>query len=704
MIDPKIHPTIPPVKEITHTLTPPLNHFKEWITRSLTLKLFDPTAPTIIFTDASLTGGASIIFQPETHNKKQILFPITFLSVRFTPTQQRYSTVERELFAVLHALEKGNLLLSSEITIYTDNKGIISIGNSDRNTHPRFTKFLDLLNGHRLKWKYLPGTKNVLADYLSRFGLKDQPELDLDLLQKDAIDLPVATLSSLNLNSTDASPNSTTIDPASSVPLSTDNTNTPEITSNTTPSEQDETEESLDPNYVVDNVNSLTMSQLIQIQTLLSTKETLIPHLFSKVIDKFLYISDLLYINLDLVLYRVVIDNDYIEVATKLHGLYHCTHRVLQLAMNDQKLWNPNSNLLLLDVVKQCPRCETYQKFRDIPIELPEIRRIPVFSRWHLDFAGPLKDKDGYKYFLLAADYTSNLILVKPLREQTFHSVYEIMRAIYAIFGSPHMLITDNGRQFANAIIPQVARSLKLKYYQSSAYHPRGNSKAERSVKMIKEVLKKLDPTFTNWVTNIFVAANIVNNTKMLYGYSPREIAFGLPSENIEVDFQQAVKSLLQKENNETGEQITNQEQAHLSLMSHVKTNDIRLKMTDERIKIRELLKNARKDTDNYVPYTRGEIVYRLRVKKNTFEPTWDGPYHIEEVVAKNTYKLRDRDGKVRKATYDGSKLKPAYSFYGSAIRTAAEYTRVYGDKERKYFLKTLGDIDKYIAKEPKRD
>ncbi|EDO14494.1 Tkp3 protein [Vanderwaltozyma polyspora DSM 70294] len=71
MIDPKIHTTLPHVKEITHTSTPPLNHLKEWIARSLTLKLFDPTAPTVIFSDASLTGGASIIFQPEIHNNKQ---------------------------------------------------------------------------------------------------------------------------------------------------------------------------------------------------------------------------------------------------------------------------------------------------------------------------------------------------------------------------------------------------------------------------------------------------------------------------------------------------------------------------------------------------------------------------------------------------------------------------------------------------------
>ncbi|EDO17436.1 Tkp3 protein, partial [Vanderwaltozyma polyspora DSM 70294] len=301
--------------------------FKQLITRSLTLKLFDPQALTIIFSDASLKGGASIILQPEVHNNKTLLFPISFLSVRFNPTQQRYSTVERELFSVLPALNKGELLLSPDVTVYTDNKGIISIGNSDRNTHPRFTKYLDLVNGHRVKWKYLPGAKNLLADYLSRFGLDDQPYLDLEQLQQFAVDIPTSNLTLLSADSDAETSSTTNPEPSTEAPNS-DNTT--------------------DPDYVIDNVNSLTLSQLLEIQKLLADKISSIPPIFSKIIDRFYYTSGNLYINMDSILFRVVIDKDYMDVATKLHALYHCTHRVLQLAMADEKLWNPNSNLLLL--------------------------------------------------------------------------------------------------------------------------------------------------------------------------------------------------------------------------------------------------------------------------------------------------------------------------------------------------------------------
>ena len=62
----------------------------------------NPQTGTIICTDASLTGAAAVLFQKEIRNGMEYLCHISFHSLRFAKTQQRYSTVERELFAVLH--------------------------------------------------------------------------------------------------------------------------------------------------------------------------------------------------------------------------------------------------------------------------------------------------------------------------------------------------------------------------------------------------------------------------------------------------------------------------------------------------------------------------------------------------------------------------------------------------------------------------
>lgn len=72
-------------------------------------------------------------------------------------------------------------------------------------------------------------------------------------------------------------------------------------------------------------------------------------------------------------------------------------------------------------------------------------------------------------------------------------------------------------------------------------------------------------------------------------------------------------------------------------------------------------------------------------------------PYRIHSRVAKNTYKLITMDGKINAPTYNASKLRPGYSYDGSPIRSAAEYTRVYSDKERKYYIKTLEDLEQFV-------
>lgn len=109
--------------------------------------------------------------------------------------------MERELWAILHTLERAKIMLSPGILLYTDNQGIISIGRSDRVTNLRLTKYLDLLNGFRLEWKHTAGLKNHIADYLNRFGLDDQPMLDTTTWEKLAVNITVDP-DSVNINAT----------------------------------------------------------------------------------------------------------------------------------------------------------------------------------------------------------------------------------------------------------------------------------------------------------------------------------------------------------------------------------------------------------------------------------------------------------------------------------------------------------------------
>ncbi|EDO14451.1 Tkp3 protein [Vanderwaltozyma polyspora DSM 70294] len=362
--------------------------------------------------------------------------------------------------------------------------------------------------------------------------------------------------------------------------------------------------------------------------------------------------------------------------------------------MIQEKFWNPRHAILLLDVIRNCQHCEIYQRFVDLPVELPKMKITPPLIRWHLDFAGPLTTWDDFQYFIIAVDYTSNLTITKPLISPNSNAVTDMILQIYSMFGKPRAIITDNAQAFRSEIVEQEVKRLHLKYYQSSVYNPRGNSKAERTIRMIKKVLIHLEPDLINWPANLYNATNIVNNTKMVYGYAPCEIAF---AKTAHIDYKKYPWAPRQErqwnKRPNTAEHFQEEEQVNLAIFGHKLLHDARKITKDERSKVREMLSKVRTDTQNDVQYIVGDPVYRLRQKNKKHEPTWDGPYTISQQVGNHTYKIKTKNGKESKYTYHSTKLRPAYAEQGSAIRTAAEYTRVYNDQERKYYIKTLEDI-----------
>lgn len=253
---------------------------KTLLQKSLMFKSFDPTLPSILYCDASKYGAASMLMQAESHEGKKCLYPIAFYSVQFNSTQQNYATVERELWAILNTLEKAKLMLSTSISIFTDNQGIISIGRSERSTHARLTKSLDLLNIYNLRWTYLPGIRKYVADYLSRYGLDDQPVLDLDKWDN--------TCTFINVQKSQPQLYSTAAD-------------TPP---NDTPT--------IDEDFVFTNQTDLTWTDNISIRRLLIDRSPITDR-FKKIFDSFTIQNETLYHIINNPLATVLIDADYLS-------------------------------------------------------------------------------------------------------------------------------------------------------------------------------------------------------------------------------------------------------------------------------------------------------------------------------------------------------------------------------------------------------
>ncbi|GKD63394.1 putative mitochondrial protein, partial [Tanacetum coccineum] len=132
-------------------------------------------------TDAS-DEGIGVVLQQQGH-------PIAFLSRSLAPKHKGLSTYEKELWAVVYALEKWRgYLLDRHFKIKTDHF-ILKYLMEQRLTTPFQIKWLPKLLGYDYEIIYKKGSKNLVADTLSRTSspsLQTMVIIDIsnDLLQR----------------------------------------------------------------------------------------------------------------------------------------------------------------------------------------------------------------------------------------------------------------------------------------------------------------------------------------------------------------------------------------------------------------------------------------------------------------------------------------------------------------------------------------
>ena len=140
---------------------------KERINACPKLYFIDTNAPIYLHTDASKYGIGAYLFQV-VDGKDQ---PISYMSRTLSKTELRWSTTDKEAYAIVYALYKfEHLLRDVEFTIRTDHKNLTYMVES---RSERVNRWRDYLQRFHCNVEHIPGKDNVLADAFSRI-------LDLD--------------------------------------------------------------------------------------------------------------------------------------------------------------------------------------------------------------------------------------------------------------------------------------------------------------------------------------------------------------------------------------------------------------------------------------------------------------------------------------------------------------------------------------------
>jgi hypothetical protein len=149
----------------------------------------DPNKKLRLYTDASEFAIGAVLVQVGEKDSEYLPGikeeePLYFLSHKLTKTQQRWSAIEREAYAIHYALQKLHYYLhKAKFVIRTDHKPLIEMLNAPIQNKKVEAWALNL-QVYNAKLEYVRGENNNCADLLSRAIISTEEEIVTDELQE----------------------------------------------------------------------------------------------------------------------------------------------------------------------------------------------------------------------------------------------------------------------------------------------------------------------------------------------------------------------------------------------------------------------------------------------------------------------------------------------------------------------------------------
>ncbi|KAM2973735.1 hypothetical protein FF1_000103 [Malus domestica] len=358
---------------------------------------------------------------------------IYYASRTLNDAQLNYSTTEKELLAVVFALDKfRSYLLGTKVIIYTDHAALKYLLTKNE-AKPRLIRWMLLLQEFDIEIRDKKGSENVMADHLSR------------LVHEEEVVLIPETFPDEQLMSIEVS-----------MPWYADLVNY--LASKVIPSEFNKNQHDKlkydARNYVWDD-----------------------PYLWK-------YCSDQ-------IIRRCVHDSEIQSILNFCHtyacGGHFGTQRTARKVLECGFYWPT----MFKDARTFCIACDRCQRTGSIgpKDQMPQspIFNVEIFDVWGIDFMGPFPSSHGFVYILLAVDYVSKWVEARATRTNDSKVVADFVKTnIFARFGMPRVLISDGGSHFCNRTIEALLKKYGVTHKVATPYHPQTSGQAEVSNREIK--------------------------------------------------------------------------------------------------------------------------------------------------------------------------------------------------------------------------
>ena len=449
----------------------------------------DYEKPFELTTDASSVALGAVLSQKGR--------PITMISRTLSKAEQNYATNERELLAIVWAIQKLRHYLYGvkNIHIFTDHQPL-TFAISDKNPNPKIRRWRAFIDDYAPIFFYKPGRENKVADALSR-------QFVHALDQNISLDTYATCHSEISSSEFIKSIKAPVNQFKNQIILT----------------------ESDNPGKTTKILFQKFVRNIIHFnneQTLLtSLKSCVNPNVANAILcdlPTLVKIKDLLLTNFPGVKFlhteKLVIDltnkDDQIETATIEHNR---AHRALQenFLQISSEYYFPNIKKTLQTIIANCRECRENKYQRNPP--KPEVGKTPIPEKpgeiLHIDVFST-----GKQHFLTSIDKFTKFATIIPINSRATIDIKNALLLILNRFKNTKLLISDNEKAFQSAIISSMLKNhFNIEQFFVPPLHSKSNGQVERFHSTLLEIARCIKQNTTDITELLLLAATKYNNS-----------------------------------------------------------------------------------------------------------------------------------------------------------------------------------------------